>query len=103
MSNVFIFTGRIGNDAEIRYTKDGSAVCSFSVANDIGCGDKKQTQWIRVNIFGRLAESGLVQYLTKGQEVFVSGELKLNEYESKDEKRASLEVAANVVNLVGDM
>jgi single-strand DNA-binding protein len=80
MSNVFSFTGTVGRDAEVRYTPSGLAVLSVTVANNIGFGDKQQTLWIRVALFGKRAEGGLQNYLKKGQQVFVSGELTQNEY-----------------------
>ncbi len=102
MSNQISFTGKLGQDAETKYTAGGMAICNFSVANNVGYGDKKSTIWFRCAIFGKRAESGLVEYLIKGQEVFISGELKVNEYTAKDgTAKTSLEVNANIVDLVG--
>jgi single-strand DNA-binding protein len=102
MSNVFSFTGTVGRDAEVRYTPSGLAVLSVTVANNIGFGDKQQTLWIRVALFGKRAEGGLQNYLKKGQHVFVSGELTQNEYKANDgSMKTSLELNANVVDLVG--
>jgi single-strand DNA-binding protein len=75
MSNVFSFTGTIGRDAEVRYAPSGMAILNITVANNIGFGDKQQTLWIRVALFGKRAEGSLKDYLKKGQQVFVSGEL----------------------------
>ena len=52
MSNVFSFTGTVGRDAEVRYAPSGVAVLNVTVANNIGFGDKQQTLWIRVVLFG---------------------------------------------------
>lgn len=102
MSNVFSFTGTVGRDAEVRYTPSGQAVLSVTVANNIGFGDKQQTLWIRVSVFGKRAEGQLVNYLKKGQQVFVSGELRTNEYQANDgATKTSLELIANVLDLVG--
>ncbi len=102
MSNVFSFTGTVGRDAEVRYTPSGLAVLSVTVANNIGFGDKQQTLWVRVALFGKRAEGGLQNYLKKGQQVFVSGELTQNEYKANDgSMKTSLELNANIIDLIG--
>jgi single-strand DNA-binding protein len=102
MSNVFSFTGTVGRDAEVRYAQSGLAVLSFTVANNIGFGDKQQTLWIQVTLFGKRAEGQLQNYLKKGQQVFVSGELTQREYQAKDgTTKTSLELNANIIDLIG--
>jgi single-strand DNA-binding protein len=102
MSNVFSFTGTVGRDAEVRYTPSGLAVLNVTVANNIGFGDKQQTLWVRVALFGKRAEGNLQNYLKKGQQVFVSGELTQNEYKANDgTMKTSLELNANIVDLLG--
>ncbi len=87
MSNVFSFTGTIGKDAEVRYLPSGQAMLSVNVANHIGFGDKQKTIWLRVSLFGKRAEGELKNYLRKGQQVFVSGELTMSEYTANDGTR----------------
>jgi single-strand DNA-binding protein len=102
MSNVLSFCGNLGNDAEIRYTPNGAAILSFSVAMSSGYGDNKKTEWVRVAMFGKIAESNLKNYLLKGTAVFVSGECSLNVYQSNDgTTKAGINMTANVCNLVG--
>ncbi len=102
MSNVFSFTGTVGKDAEVRYAPSGMAVLNVTVANNIGFGDKQQTLWVRVVLFGKRAEGQLQNYLKKGQQVFVSGELSQSEYTGNDgTTRTSLELTANVIDLIG--
>ena len=102
MSNVFSFTGTLGRDAEVRVTPSGQSVLNFTVANNIGFGDRQQTLWVRVALWGRRAEGSLQNYLKKGQQVFVSGELSQNEYQANDgSTKTSLELNANIVDLVG--
>jgi len=102
MSNVFSFTGTIGRDAEVRTTPSGQTVLNVNVANNIGFGDRQQTLWIRVALWGRRAEGSLQNYLKKGQQVFVSGELSQSEYQAQDgTTRTSLELNANIIDLVG--
>lgn len=102
MSNVFSFTGTVGRDAEVRYLPSGQAVLNVTVANNIGFGDKQQTLWVRCALWGKRAEGSLKDYLKKGQQVFVSGELSQSEYRAQDgTTRTSLELNANILDLVG--
>ena len=102
MSNVFSFTGTIGRDSELRATPSGQSVLNFTVANNIGFGDRQQTLWIRVALWGKRAEGQLQNYLKKGQTVFISGELTQREYQANDgTTKTSLELNANIIDLVG--
>jgi single-strand DNA-binding protein len=102
MSNVTSFIGTVARDAEVRHLPNGTVILTVSVANNIGYGDKQKTNWFRVSVFGKRAEGRLQEFLVKGQQVFVSGELTLNEYTNKEGvTRASLEVNAQIVDLVG--
>jgi single-strand DNA-binding protein len=102
MSNVFSFTGTVGRDAEVRYLPSGQAVLNVTVANNIGFGDKQQTLWVRVAVWGKRAEGNLAEYLKKGQQVFVSGELTMREYQANDgSTKSNLELNANILDLVG--
>ncbi len=99
---MFSFTGTVGRDAEVRVTPSGQSVLNFTVANNIGFGDRQQTLWIRVALWGRRAEGQLQNYIKKGQQVFVSGELSQREYQANDgSTKTSLELNANIVDLVG--
>ena len=66
--------GRLGKDVELRYTPDGKAVASFSVAVDDGFGENKKTIWFRVSVWGKQAEP-CNQYLKQGSIVLVDGRL----------------------------
>ena len=102
MSNVFNFIGTVGRDAEVRYTPSGAAVLNVNVANNIGFGDKQQTLWVRVAVWGKRAEGQLVDYLKKGQQVFVSGELSMQEYKANDgSMKTALILTANILDLIG--
>lgn len=102
MSNVFSFTGTVGRDAEVRATPTGQTVLNVTVANNIGFGDRQQTLWVRVALWGKRAEGQLGQYLKKGQQVFVSGELSMREFQGNDGvTKTALELNANIIDLVG--
>lgn len=80
--NVFNFIGNLGKDAVVR-DASGTAVAGFSVAAKSGYGDKQQTIWVDCSLWGKQAESRLVDYLKKGQQVAISGELGTREHEGK--------------------
>ena len=99
--NIYIFTGRLARDCEQRFTQGGMAICSFTVAVDYGFGDNKGTNWIRCSLFGKRVESGLPQYLMKGAQVAISGELKVREYDDKEgNRRTSVEVSVDKLDLI---
>lgn len=99
--NVFIFTGNLGRDAEVKHLPSGSTVCEFSVAVKSGFGENAKTTWVRCALFGKRAEGGLPQYLVKGAQVAVSGELELQEWEGQNGKGAAVAVRVQEVDLIG--
>ena len=82
MSNTLIFVGRLGKEAEQKQA-NGKTFLKFSVGENVGYGDSKTTNWWNCTLFGKQAESTLVDYLTKGAQVKIVGEVKFREYEGK--------------------
>jgi len=100
--NIYTFSGRLGKDCEIRFTQGGMGICSFSVAVDYGFGDNKGTNWIRCSVFGKRAEGKLPEYLLKGTQVGISGELRVRDFTDNDgNKRTSVECNVNTLDLLG--
>ena len=93
--NVFTFTGNLGR--ECRTANNGTAVCNFAVAVKSGFGDNATTLWVDCALWGKQAESKLVNYLVKGQQVAVSGELGMREHEGK----SYLTCRVSSISLVG--
>lgn len=93
MANIQVL-GKLGKDVEIK-TVGQSTVAQFSLAETVGFGEKKQTIWYDVSIWGKRAESGLVDYLSKGRELLVYGELTTTEHNGK----TYLKINANDVKL----
>ena len=74
-----VIVGNLGNDPELKYTPQGDAVTSFSVATNRRWTGRdgqpgEETCWFRVSVWGRQAES-CNQYLSKGRQVLVEGRL----------------------------
>jgi single-strand DNA-binding protein len=88
--------GRLGRDPELKQLNNG-AVLNFSLATDHGFGDKKETMWIRCAVFGKRAET-LAQYLAKGSQVLVQGELYTREW-TKQDGTAAKEIECRVAEL----
>src|SRR3989454_6734866 len=104
--NKVILVGNLGRDPELRYTPQGTPVCSFSMATNERRKDKTgemqdQTTWFRVTLWGRQAETAS-QYLTKGKSVYIEGRLRVEEWTDRDGKpRHTLEVNATDMQFIG--
>ena len=68
-----VLTGRVGRDAELRYTSAGKPVLNFSLAVDTGYGDNKETQWWACAMWGERGEK-LHTHIVKGKVLTVQGE-----------------------------
>ena len=100
--NKLIISGRLTRDAAVRFIPSGTPVMSFSVANNTGFGEKQKTHFFDCSMFGKRAEGKLKDYMLKGQQVVVEGEISLNQYQKKDGTGgASLNVFVNNVELMG--
>ena len=105
--NKIILVGNLGRDPELRYTPDGTPVCSFSLATnekrrDRATGENNDvTTWFRVTLWRRQAEVAS-QYLSRGKPVYIEGRLRVEEYTDRDGKtRHSLEVTATDMQFIG--
>jgi len=88
--NKVMLIGRLGQDPEVRSTQDGRSLCSFSIAtseswNDKTTGEKKEkTEWHRVVVFNEGLVNIIQQYVKKGSNVFIEGQLQTRKWEDKD-------------------
>ncbi|HNY16137.1 MAG TPA: single-stranded DNA-binding protein [Treponemataceae bacterium] len=102
--NHVILIGRLTRDAELKYTSGGMAVCKFAIA--VNKRRKQGEQWVdEANFFdivlwGRSGET-INQYLVKGKQVAVEGELHQNRWEQDGQSRSKIEINANNVQLLG--
>ena len=103
--NKCIILGRLGQDPELRYMADGTAVCRLSVATsetwkDKATGDKQEkTEWHHITLWRRLAEIA-GEYLRKGSQVFVEGKIQTRSYEKDGQKHYSTEIVAASMQLL---
>lgn len=98
--NTAMFAGRLGADAELRYTQAEDAVCGFRLAVDVRKGKDKKTLWVDCSLWGKRGEA-LAQYLTKGASVTVLGDVGLRQYEANGETRATLTCNVQAITLQG--
>ena len=88
--NKVLLIGRLGNDPEIKQMQNGKSVARLSVATsenwkDKNSGEKKEkTEWHRVVIFNEGLVNVVQQYLKKGAQVYIEGQLSTNKYTDKD-------------------
>lgn len=105
--NKVILVGYLGKDPEVRYSPQGQAVATVSVATteswkDKDSGEKiERVEWHRVVMFGRLAEVA-GEYLKKGAQIYVEGRLQTRKWQDKDgNDRYTTEVVANEMQMLG--
>jgi single-strand DNA-binding protein len=98
--NVWNFIGNVGRDAEVRYTPAGDAITNFSVAVKAGYGDKAVTTWANCSIFGKRGEA-VAKHILKGNQIGVSGEVLMREWDKDGTTQKSLECRVNDVTLLG--
>jgi single-strand DNA-binding protein len=104
--NKIIVVGNLGRDPELRYTPQGNAVCSFSMATNEKRrgrdGDMQDvTTWFKITLWGKQAETAS-KYLTKGSSVYIEGRLRVEEWNDRDGKnRYTLEVNATDMHFIG--
>ncbi len=90
--------GRVGTDPELKYSQNGTAVCTLRMATDRRRQNgETEPDWHSVVCFGKLAEA-VGEYVQKGNRVFVAGSLAHSSYETEDgQRRYRTEVQAHEV------
>jgi len=105
--NKVILIGNLGNDPEVRYTPNGSAVANITLATSTSWRDKQtgelqeRTEWHRIAFFNRLAEI-VGEYLHKGSKIYVEGSLRTRKWQDKTTgaDRYTTEIIANEMQML---
>ena len=101
--NKVTLIGRVGKDPEVKTTKDGKKVASFTIAtNDYqkdSSGNQK-TQWHNITVWEGLANT-VEQYLKKGAEVYVEGRISYEEYEKDGVKKNFTRITGSNFQFLG--
>jgi len=101
-----ILIGNLGKDPEVRYSPNGGAVTTISLATTESWKDKNtgenvdKTEWHRVVFFRRLAEIA-GEYLKKGSKVFIEGKLQTRKWQDQQgQDRYTTEIVANEMQML---
>jgi len=104
--NKVIIVGNLGQDPEVRFMPNGSAVANFTVATsetwkDKQTGEQKEkTEWHRIVIYQRLAEIA-GEYLKKGSKVFLEGRLQTRKWQNQQgADQYTTEIVANEMQML---
>lgn len=103
--NTTIITGNLVKEPDYREFQNGGAVCALRIADSKKFTGKdgqtrEETLFIDIRAYSRLATT-CRQFLSKGSKVLVVGQLKQDEYTTKDgQKRTALFIAANQVDFL---
>jgi len=102
--NHVTIVGRLTRDAELNYTATGQPVCKFSIA--VNRQRKEGDKWVDeasffdVTLWGKRGES-VNQYLLKGKQIGVEGELRQDRWIKEGQNRSKVEIMATNVQLLG--
>jgi single-strand DNA-binding protein len=97
--NQIILIGRTTTDIELKMTQAGKSVCSFTLAVNKNF-KKDEANFIPVVAWDKLAET-ICNYVKKGQQIAIQGELTSRRYEVDGQKRTAYEVVANTFEFCG--
>jgi single-strand DNA-binding protein len=105
--NICILKGRLGADPELSMTNSGSQVAKLRLATssrwtDKASGQKQErTEWHRVVLWDRLADIAS-QYLAKGREVLITGEIQYRQYTDKEGRQVrATDILGRELELIG--
>lgn len=104
--NKAILIGNLGSDPELKYTPNGIAVASFSLATNERRQDKDgnykdHTEWHKIVAWRKLAET-VGEYLKKGSQVYIEGKIQTRSWEDQNgNKRYQTEIVAQNLQMLG--
>ena len=99
--NKVLLIGRLGADPEIKQMVNGKSVARLSLATsntwkDKNTGEKKEkTEWHRIVIFNEGLVNVVQQYVKKGAQVYIEGQLTTRKW--RDEKSGTDKYSTEVV------
>tara|TARA_Y100000588_G_scaffold162976_1_gene177065 strand:- start:236 stop:685 length:450 start_codon:yes stop_codon:yes gene_type:complete len=99
--NKVLLIGRLGADPEIKQMVNGKSVARLSLATsqswkDKSTGEKKEkTEWHRIVVFNEGLVNVVQQYLKKGAQVYVEGQLSTRKW--KDEQSGQDKYSTEII------
>jgi single-strand DNA-binding protein len=104
MFNKAILIGNLTKDPELRYTPQGTPVCTIRIASTTryksGDSMKDDTLFINVVVWGKQGET-VAQHLSKGRSVLVEGRLQERRWETDGQQKSRFEIVAQGVRFLG--
>ena len=103
--NKALLIGRLGQDPDVRYTQNNTAVATLNLATSERYKDsngdwQERTEWHRVVCWGRLAEV-CQQYLKKGAQIYIEGSIQTRNWQDKDgQTKYTTEIKASVLQML---
>ncbi|MDO4869114.1 MAG: single-stranded DNA-binding protein [Bacillota bacterium] len=100
--NSVVLVGNLTRDPELRYSTGANqtAICRFGIAVNDGYGDKQETNFINIVVFGKQAEN-CDRFLAKGRKVAINGRIQTGSYEKDGRKVYTTDVVASRVEFLG--
>lgn len=103
MYNKCILIGNLTKDPELRYTPQGTPVCTIRLASSTkfksGDSMKEETLFIDCIVWGKQGES-VAQHLAKGRTALVEGRLQERKWETDGQQRSKFEIVAQTVRFL---
>jgi single-strand DNA-binding protein len=72
--NKFVVSGRLADNPELKYGAKGEPTCTFRLANNVGYGKVKRTNFIPCKVYGKQAEF-VAKFFTKGNQILLEAEV----------------------------
>lgn len=96
--NKIMLIGNVGKDPEVRLSKSGDSMATFTLATSYGtktdAGREQQTEWHRIVLWRVLAEQA-EKYVRKGRKLYIEGRIQTRKYEQNGEQKSITEVVAD--------
>jgi single-strand DNA-binding protein len=100
MSNVVVILGNLSRDPELKEV-NGDAILKLGIADNVGWGDRQTTNWFNVDYWGRKRAESLLNILTKGARILVSGELTVRSWTNEQGiEKFSNDIRADKITLL---
>jgi single-strand DNA-binding protein len=100
MIDRIVISGRLVEAPMLRYSQSGTPICGMTIANERRVKQEKETQFVPVKCFGKLAEN-CANNLDKGRSIAVDGQLWIRSYEANDgTKRKVAEILADRIDFL---
>jgi single-strand DNA-binding protein len=102
--NKVMLLGRLGKDAETKFTASGISISKFTLATNRSTKDQASGEWKELTDWHNIAvwrTEHVANFLLKGKQVYLEGRLETRNYEDKDgQKKYFTEVICDAQNLI---